>query len=80
MGLYGCHSGAPNQSYITASGPKYIDLSTRDKLRTWLDKEQIETLFASDSFVWPSEGEASVALFTSGWDFITSFKKHRNDF
>ena len=62
------------------SGSKYIDLSTRDKLRIWLDKEQMETIFASDSFVWPSDGEASVALFTSGWNFITSFKKHRNDF
>jgi hypothetical protein len=62
------------------SGPKSIDLSTRDKLGIWLNKERLESRFSEDSDIWPSQDEASVALFTSGWDFITSFKKHRNDF
>ena len=62
------------------SGPKSIDLSTRDKLGIWLNKEKLECRFSEDSDIWPSQDEASVALFTSGWDFITSFKKHRNDF
>ena len=62
------------------SGPKSIDLSTRDKLGIWLNKERLESRFSEDSDIWPSQDEASVALFTNHWDFIASFKKHRNNF
>jgi len=69
-----------NFSNYLFSGPKSIDLSTRDKLGIWLTGERLESRFSEDSDIWPSDDEASVALFTSGWDFIASLKKHRNDF
>jgi hypothetical protein len=62
------------------SGPKSIDLSTRDKLGIWLNKERLESRFSEDSDIWPSQDEASVALFTNTWNCIASFKKHRNNF
>lgn len=62
------------------SGPKSIDITTCDKLAVWLGKNKLDIHFSKDSYIWPSDEEVTLALFTSDWTFITSFTKHRNDF
>ncbi len=62
------------------SGPKSIDVSTRDKLGVWIGDDKLDIHFSQNSYIWPSEEEVTLALFTSDWTFITSFTRHRDDF
>lgn len=62
------------------SGPKSINVSTRDKLGVWIGDDKLDIHFSQNSYIWPSEEEVTLALFTSDWTFITSFTRHRDDF
>lgn len=69
-----------NISNFRWSGPKSIDITTCDKLAVWLGKNKLDIHFSQESYIWPSDEEVTLALFTSDWTFITSFTKHRDDF
>ena len=62
------------------SGPKSINVSTREKLGFWIGDDKLDIHFSENSYIWPSTEEVTLALFTSDWTFITCFTRHRDDF
>ena len=62
------------------SGPKSINVTTREKIGLWIGEDNIDEHFSLNSYIWPSGDEATLALFTNDWTFITSFTKHRDNF
>ncbi|MAR40181.1 MAG: hypothetical protein CMD22_05925 [Flavobacteriales bacterium] len=62
------------------SGPKSINVSTREKLGFWIGDDKLDIHFSEKSYIWPSAEEVTLALFTSDWTFITCFTRHRDDF
>ena len=65
---------------LVISGPKSINVTTRKKLGFWIGDDKLDENFSKNSYIWPSENEAALALFTSDWTFITSFTKHKDNF
>ena len=62
------------------SGPKSINVTTREKIGLWIGEDNIDEHFSLNSYIWPSGDEATLALFTNDSTFITSFTKHRDNF
>ncbi|MAO71058.1 MAG: hypothetical protein CMD02_00935 [Flavobacteriales bacterium] len=61
------------------SGPKSINVTTREKLGFWIGEDKLDEHFSQNSYIWPSDNESCLALFTNDWTFITSYTRHRDD-
>ena len=61
------------------SGPKSINVTTREKIGLWIGEDNIDEHFSLDSYILVHQRMKQLLklLFTSDWTFITSFTKHK---